>query len=64
MTTQISSMPLSMASSAMIWSTGLVRPSRSTSGSIAFCTVSDAGYCRDPRPAAVIKDVSAMTGAK
>ena len=42
------------ASSAMIWRTGLVSPSRSTSGSMAFCTVSDAGYCRAPRPAAVI----------
>ena len=38
----------------MIWRTGLVRPSRSTSGSIAFCTVSKAGYCRAPRPAAVM----------
>ena len=46
--------PASSASSAMIWRTGLVRPSRSTTGSIAFCTVSDAGYCRAPRPAAVM----------
>ena len=38
----------------MIWRTGLVSPSRSTSGSMAFCTVSEAGYCRAPRPAAVI----------
>src|SRR5262249_10547737 len=36
------------------WSTGLVRPSRSTRGSIAFWTVSDAGYCRAPLPAAVM----------
>src|SRR3954470_21371065 len=34
--------------------TGLVRPSRSTSGNISFCTAVDAGYCRVPRPAAVI----------
>ena len=54
LTTQISSIPLSSASSAMIWRTGLVSPSRSTTGSIAFCTVSDAGYCRAPRPAAVM----------
>src|SRR5579864_5086562 len=47
-------MPLSIASSAMICKTGLVRPSRSTSGSIAFWTVSEAGYCRAPRPAAVM----------
>ena len=53
-TTQTSSIPLSIASSAMIWRTGLVRPSRSTSGSIAFWTVSKAGYCRGPRPAAVM----------
>src|SRR4051812_12377577 len=52
--TQISSIPLSSASSAMIWSTGLVRPSRSTSGSMAFCAVSKAGYCLAPRPAAVM----------
>ena len=54
LTTQISSMPASRASSAMIWRTGLVRPSRSTRGSIAFWTVSEAGYCRAPRPAAVM----------
>jgi hypothetical protein len=35
-TTQISSMPAARASSAMIWITGLVNPSRSTTGSIAF----------------------------
>ncbi len=61
-TTQISSMPLSMASSAMIWSTGLVIPSRSTSGSIAFCTLSATGYCRAPRPAAVITALVTCTG--
>ncbi len=53
-TTQISSIPLAIASSAMIWSTGLVSPSRSTRGSMAFCTGSEAGNCRAPRPAAVI----------
>ena len=62
-TTQISSMPLSMASSAMIWSTGLVKPSRSTSGSMAFCTVSAAGYCLAPRPAAVITALVTSTAA-
>src|SRR5579859_1225305 len=34
--------------------TGLVSPSRSTSGNISFCTAAEAGYCRVPRPAAVI----------
>ena len=51
---QISSMPESIASSPMIWMTGLVSPSRSTSGNISFCTAVDAGYCRVPRPAAVM----------
>src|SRR5579883_1965719 len=54
-------MPLASASSAMIWSTGLVKPSRSTRGSIAFCTVSAAGYCRAPRPAAVITALDICT---
>ena len=45
----------------MIWRTGLVSPSRSTSGSMAFCTVSDAGYCRAPRPAAVITALEICT---
>src|SRR5437868_6834367 len=51
---QISSMPESSDSSPMIWMTGLVSPSRSTSGNISFCTALDAGYCRVPRPAAVM----------
>src|SRR5260221_8754099 len=51
---QISSMPESIASSAMIWITGLVRPSRSTMGNISFCTAVEAGYWRVPWPAAVI----------
>src|SRR5436190_70933 len=51
---QISSMPDSMASSPMIWMTGLVSPSRSTSGNISFWTAVEAGYCRVPRPAAVM----------
>src|SRR5947208_826089 len=49
-----SSMPASIASSPMIWMTGLVSPSRSTSGNISFCTAVEAGYCRVPRPAAVM----------
>ena len=36
-------------------------PSRSTRGSMAFCTVSDAGYCRAPRPAAVITALEICT---
>src|ERR1044072_4405801 len=52
---QISSMPLSMASSPMIWMTGLVRPSRSTIGNISFCTAVDAGYWRGPPPAAGVE---------
>src|SRR5687768_608766 len=51
---QISSTPESTASPAMIWITGLVSPSRSTSGNSSFCTAVEAGYCRVPRPAAVI----------
>jgi hypothetical protein len=51
---QISSMPESIASSPMIWMTGFVSPSRSTSGNISFCTALDAGYWRVPRPAAVM----------
>ena len=51
---QISSMPDSMASSPMIWMTGLVSPSRSTSGNISFWTAVEAGYCRVPLPAAVM----------
>src|SRR5438067_10775015 len=51
---QTCSMPESIASSPMIWMTGLVSPSRSTSGNISFCTALDAGYCRVPRPAAVM----------
>ena len=47
---QISSMPESMASSPMIWMTGLVSPSRSTSGNISFWTAVEAGYWRVPRP--------------
>src|SRR5438270_5461707 len=43
---QISSIPLSIASSPMIWMMGLVSPSRSTSGNISFCTAVDAGYWR------------------
>src|SRR6476620_8060239 len=34
--------------------TGLVSPSRSTIGNISFCTAVEAGYCRVPRPAAVM----------
>ena len=49
-----SSIPESSASSAMIWMVGFVMPSRSTRGNISFCTVVEAGYCRVPRPAAVI----------
>src|SRR5881275_888281 len=49
-----SSMPDSIASSPMIWMTGLVSPSRSTRGNISFCTAVEAGYWRVPRPAAVI----------
>ena len=48
------SMPLASASSAIICITGFASPSRSTIGSIAFCTVSAVGYKRTPRPAAVI----------
>jgi hypothetical protein len=51
---QISSIPASTHSSPMIWMTGLVSPSRSTSGNISFCTAVDAGYCRVPPPAAVM----------
>src|SRR5436190_19887765 len=51
---QISSTPEAIASSPMIWMTGLVSPSRSTSGNISFFTAADAGYWRVPRPAAVI----------
>src|SRR5437763_15811860 len=51
---QICSMPLSIASSPMIWMIGLVSPSRSTSGNISFWTAVEAGYCRVPRPAAVM----------
>src|SRR5438094_8606261 len=51
---QICSMPESIASSPMIWMTGLVSPSRSTSGNISFCTALEAGYWRVPRPAAVM----------
>src|SRR5438445_11372329 len=51
---QSSSMPESMASSPMIWMTGLVSPSRSTSGNISFWTAVEAGYWRVPRPAAVM----------
>src|SRR5215212_8147606 len=51
---QISSMPESMASSRMIWMTGLVMPSRSTRGNISFWTAVEAGYWREPRPAAVM----------
>src|SRR5688500_19307860 len=51
---QICSIPESSASSAMIWMTGLVSPSRSTSGNNSFCTAVEAGYCRVPRPAAVM----------
>src|SRR4051794_11263712 len=49
---QISSIPESIASSPMIWMTGLVSPSRSTIGNISFWTAVEAGYWRGAFPPA------------